>query len=204
MEEYKIISGFENYSISNLGNVMNTQTGKVLKACPDKDGYLHVKLYKDSKSYTKIVHRLVAQAFIPNPNNKPCVDHIDNNKQNNHVTNLRWVTIQENTMNSSLSKRNTSGVKGVSFNKKAEKWTAQILLNGTRKFLGNFDTKEEALEARLNAVEKYFGEYANKCEKELILNIKMSKQTKLKININIDDDEEYKNLEKEFEELVKN
>jgi hypothetical protein len=204
MEEYKIISGFENYSVSNFGNVMNNQTSKVLKGRPDKDGYLQVSLYKDSKPHMKIVHRLVAQAFIPNPNNKPCVDHIDNNKQNNNVNNLRWATVQENTHNKSKHKNNTSGITGVRFRKSSKKWEARLMYNGKENHLGCFETKEKALEARLKAVEKYFGEYANKCEKELIFNIKVPKHTKLKLTINIDDDEEYKNLEKEFEELVKN
>jgi hypothetical protein len=204
MEEYKIISGFENYSVSNFGNVMNNQKGRILKPSKDKDGYLQIKLAKDSKPHMKIVHRLVAQAFIPNPNNKPCVDHIGNDKQNNNVNNLRWATIQENTFNKSKQKNNTSGLTGVRFHKGSKKWEARIRYNGKENYLGYFDTKEEALEARLKAVEKYFGEYANKTEKELILNIKVPKHTKLKLTINIDDDEEYKNLEKEFEELVKN
>lgn len=66
----------------------------------NRDGYKVVALYKNNKSTAKTVHRLVALAFIPNPENKPCVNHIDGNKQNNNIENLEWVTYSENTIHS--------------------------------------------------------------------------------------------------------
>ena len=93
MEIWKQIDN--NYYISNLGNVKSVKRegtkGGLLKPSIKKTGYLSVKLNKD-----KLIHRLVAEHFIPNPHNKPCVDHIDFNKSNNNVTNLRWVTYEEN------------------------------------------------------------------------------------------------------------
>jgi len=69
------------------------------------------------------LHRLISEAFIPNPDNKLCIDHIDNNTLNNNsINNLRWVTTKENAQNAKLSAKNTSGFKGVSFHKKLNKW----------------------------------------------------------------------------------
>ena len=98
-EIYKDISGYEGkYAVSNLGNVMsmnylNTKKPRVMSPVKHHLGYLFVHL-----GYNKIrmVHPLVAEAFIPNPENKKFVNHIDGNKQNNKVTNLEWVTSKEN------------------------------------------------------------------------------------------------------------
>ena len=88
METYKIIEGFENYSVSDHGNVKNNKTGRQLKPGKQKLGYEHVILTNDDHSSSnKKVHRLVACAFLENPNNKCLVDHIDNNPSNNAVVN---------------------------------------------------------------------------------------------------------------------
>lgn len=97
-EEWKIIKDFPKYSISNLGRIKNSETGKDLK--PFKIGtkneqYYAVDFYPYHKKNIRI-HRLVAQAFIPNPDNKPEVNHIDGNHFNNAVNNLEWVTGSEN------------------------------------------------------------------------------------------------------------
>jgi len=98
-EEWKDISDYENYEVSNLGNVRNKKTGRVLKSY-NKGGYAVVGL---SKTKGKIfqVHRLVCQAFIPNLENKPQVNHIDKNGLNNNVTNLEWNSVLENNIHRS-------------------------------------------------------------------------------------------------------
>ena len=94
-EERRPIKDFENYEISSLGQVHNTKTGRMLKLTT-KGGYMFTGLSEKCKGKTISVHRLVALAFIENPENKPCVDHIDNDKSNNNVNNLRWATLSEN------------------------------------------------------------------------------------------------------------
>ena len=98
MEEiWREIDGYESYMVSNMGNVMNITTGKVLKSHNNGRGYLHVMLYdKNHKGRTIMVHRLVAKAFIPNPENLPQINHIDECKTNNCVENLEWITSEDN------------------------------------------------------------------------------------------------------------
>lgn len=84
------------YRVDKIGNVYGLN-GRKLKPAKDKKGYLRVGLTINGKLCTKKVHRLVAEAFIPNPDNKPCVNHINGNKDNNFVYNLEWVTYKENT-----------------------------------------------------------------------------------------------------------
>lgn len=120
MEEvWKEIPGFEGYyEASTLGNIrsvdriLNCVWGKVYPAKGKqksisryKSGYLYVNLYKDHKTYKFQVHRLVAFTFIPNPDNKPCIDHIDGDRTNNKVDNLRWCTHKENANNPITVKR---------------------------------------------------------------------------------------------------
>ena len=107
IEEWKDIEGYTDYMVSNLGRVKSlnyrkTDKEQVLKNKIDKDGYLLVNLYKNGKSKTFKIHRLVAQAFIPNSDNKPFIDHINTNRSDNRVENLRWVTHKEN-MNNDLT-----------------------------------------------------------------------------------------------------
>lgn len=99
-EIWKDIEGYEGlYQISNLGRVKSFKRyseGKILKARKVTKGYLQVTLLKNGKGKNKKVHRLVAQAFIMNPNNCPQVNHINGNKTDNTVQNLEWVTNKEN------------------------------------------------------------------------------------------------------------
>lgn len=88
------------YQISSLGRVKSLKYRQERLMKPNNcDGYLSVDLLKEGKRKHLKVHRLVAQAFIPNPDNKPCIDHIDTNPSNNSVSNLRWASYSENNEN---------------------------------------------------------------------------------------------------------
>lgn len=101
-EIFKDIEGYENYQISNLGNVKSlgndkTRKEKILKPAKNiKNNYLYVVLHKEGKQKNYLVHRLVAQAFIENPNNLPEVNHRDEDKANNNVSNLEFCDRQYN------------------------------------------------------------------------------------------------------------
>lgn len=93
------------------------------------------------------------------------MDHINNNRLNNNVCNLGWATRSENNFNNSISKRNTSGIKGVSYDKRDKKWRAKIQINGKEKHLGYYNSLEEAKTVRQQKAKELFGEYLNSCEK---------------------------------------
>lgn len=108
MEIWRDIEGYEGlYQVSNFGNVKSLQFGpknhpgihsqpRTLRIAKSSTGYTHVQLYKEGKSSTILVHKLVAKAFVPNPLAKPEVNHIDANRANNKAENLEWVTHKEN------------------------------------------------------------------------------------------------------------
>ena len=100
MESWKIIEG-TTYKISDLGRIQNSK-GKILSPYKNKFGYLNIDLFVNGKKWKCKVHRLVAIAFIPNPNDLPMVNHRDENKSNNDVTNLEWC---DNSYNLSYGSR---------------------------------------------------------------------------------------------------
>ena len=97
MKIWKPINGFEWYQVSDSGDVINTVRNLPLKQHKDKDGYKRVILRRHGEQKNFFVHRLVAEAFIPNPDNLPCVNHKDENKANNRAENLEWCSVQYNT-----------------------------------------------------------------------------------------------------------
>ena len=97
MEEvWKSIFDYPNYQVSNLGRIRSLKRYKILKQFNRPLGYKGIHLNKFGKAKTFAVHRLVAEAFIPNPNKYPCVNHKDENPSNNCVSNLEWCTYQYN------------------------------------------------------------------------------------------------------------
>ena len=92
------IKGYEQYAVTSCGKVWSYKSNKFLKPHKDKKGYYRVNLSINGKLKNALIHRLVAIAYIPNPCNKPQVNHIDGNKTNNSLKNLEWNTPRENVM----------------------------------------------------------------------------------------------------------
>ncbi len=92
IEQWRLIDGYDNYEISSHGRVRKNQTSRIMKLIDRNDGYIEVGLFKDKKKKTHRVHRLVGFAFLEKKNEDIEVDHIDHNRSNNMITNLRWTT----------------------------------------------------------------------------------------------------------------
>ena len=160
-EYFRAVSVFTNYEVSSVGRVRNSKTGRVLKPSDNNWGYLQVVLRKNCATKTFKVHRLVAETFIENPLSKRCVDHIDGNKRNNTIENLRWASDSENQMNAIKKQRNASSThKGVSFHKASNKWVAYVQVGKARKHLGDFTDERDAAEAYNAAAIEHYGVFA--------------------------------------------
>ena len=105
VETFVEIEGFEKYEVSNLGRVRNIKSGRILKPHLNHNGYLKHHLYKHNKLKELFLHRIIAIAFIDNPEEKPQVNHIDENKLNNDLSNLEWCTVRENLIHGTRTKR---------------------------------------------------------------------------------------------------
>ena len=154
MEEYRDIPDFPNYQVSNLGNVKNKKTNKILKAraLKKKGDYVcyDVCLYNDSRrlGFHKKIHRLVAEAFIsnPNPNMFKIIDHIDRNPANNKVDNLRWVDYSINAINSKTRNDNELGERNICII--FDKYYVIIERDKKQVFYNSYDTLDDAIKAR--------------------------------------------------------
>ena len=156
-EEWKDINGYNgDYKISNYCRIKSFKQsktdGKFIK--PNKHGVITLLLENKPKYFFQ--HRLCADHFISNPDNLPIVDHIDGNIFNNHVDNLRWVSHQQNTLNSKIAKHNTSGYKGVSYQKPDKLWVASWYEKIGKRKTKSFKSKEDAIEHRKKMVGKYY------------------------------------------------
>jgi len=138
------IEGYPNYLIYDDGRVYSKRKGIFLCGKLSDSGYYSYRLCDRGREKTYKAHRLVAQHYIPNPENKPQVDHIDRNRTNNHVSNLRWVTQQENMENKGDYKNNKSGHKNISHRKRGNRWTFKYTKRDLQIYR-EFNNKTDAL-----------------------------------------------------------
>ena len=168
-EIWKDVVGFEGrYQVSDLGNVRSIQTnhGKyqerpmLARTRSDTCLYQYVHFWLKDKLHTEALHRVVAKAFVPNPENKPMVNHLDGNKLNNRADNLEWATCSENhkhAFDTGLRNANhvaerqrgeksgiTSNFHNVSWDSTRQKWKATLKDKGKMIFQKRFDCEIEA------------------------------------------------------------
>ena len=139
----KDIPGFNDYMVDTEGNVWSKRRKIFLKNRIGTGGYVEYSLFVNRVRRTMRGHRLVAMTWIPNPENKPEVDHIDRNRSNNNLCNLRWATHSENQNNRSIPVNNKTGIMNISYRKDG-RWIYTKVFQGKRTYKGFF-TKEEAI-----------------------------------------------------------
>lgn len=166
MEEIWVdIKGYEGfYQVSNQGRVkslerrvknnnndeMRTIKERILKIHIDKKGYYRVDLCKNGNKKQYLVHRLVAIAFIPNPDNLPQIDHIDTNRLNNVWTNLKWCTNKENSNNELTRKHMSESQKGKQLSDNTKKKISKAFKGESHPFYGKHHTEEAKQKMRVS------------------------------------------------------
>jgi len=156
-DQGEFIEGYDNYLLFANGNILNCKYNRWLDGCKRKDGYIEFSLTKNNKQKKKLLHKLIAKSFIPNPENKKFVDHINRVKDDNRIYNLRWVTSTENNKNT--SKQISVLFRGVHLGKKQNYWISKYIdTEGKRKSksfsinkYGNKQALKLAVEARYQA-----------------------------------------------------
>lgn len=147
-EEWRAVKNYEGlYEVSNTGKIKTlnyNRTGKerLLKQQSNYKGYKIIMLRKDNKVKKFKVHRLVAEAFIPNPENKPCVDHINTIRDDNRVENLRWVTHKENQNNELTKEKMSESHKGEKLSKETKEKMSESHKNENHPMYGKHHSEE--------------------------------------------------------------
>ena len=139
------VEGYKNYLIYEDGKVYNQKYKRYLKPSCNNCGYLNVILSKDGKKKNHKIHRLVGLHYIPNPDNKICVDHINRDRTDNRLENLRWATHSENTQNTGVYKNNKLGIKNICYNKQKNIYQYEKMIRG-EKHKKDFATLEKVVE----------------------------------------------------------
>ena len=155
MDYFVLPYPYEKYSINELGEVINNKKQKKLAVWINKHGYKYFTLRnsKFNKKRNIAQHRLLGKIFIDNPKNLPCIDHIDRNKKNNDLDNLRWVSYQMNSLNK--ENKNPLG-RGITKSKSGKKYCVNLFRDGVKKWIGSYDTHAEAKQAYTKAVEDWY------------------------------------------------
>ena len=143
------IEGYENYLIYEDGRVFSKYKNKFLNPSINSCGYYRIDLLENGKRKTFKIHRLIAFHFIPNPENKSEIDHINRDRTDNRIENLRWVSHSENQQNQGIKKNNKTGIKNIFYDKSRDRWIFKKRINNNTTWKW-FKTKEEAIEFKNN------------------------------------------------------
>jgi len=138
---------YYDYDVYTDGRIWSNKSNRFLVPHKTRYVYLEVSLMINKKHISIYVHKLMGIVFLANFKNLPEIDHKDRNKLNNSLFNLHWVTKSENQHNTGIMSNNTSGVKGVSYEKKVDRWRGSLSINNER-YVKRFKTKEEAISYR--------------------------------------------------------
>ena len=153
---YKYIDGYENYIIYEDGKIYNQNTKKFLKGYSRVDGYINTCLHKDGKPKFMSLHRLIALSFIPNPHNKPFIDHINRIRDDNRIENLRWATSKQNNQNRINNTDELYICKRINKTcKQGFDWRFQLTIDGKTKCIKSSIDKQKVIKCRddyLNSV----------------------------------------------------
>ena len=139
------IKGFEKYQITDDGRVWSKKTNRWLKSYIGTNGYFMVCLCVNGRGKHLLLHRLIADTFIPNPENKPCIDHINGNRLDNSIENLRWCTYTENNTNPIYISRKT----GVKRSDESRRKMSLAKIGKASPMRGKHHTEEAKLKNRL-------------------------------------------------------
>jgi len=174
VEEWRDIQGWEGfYRISNLGRVMSVERvistaqgpravpQRIMVQEPNTRGYLKVNLHRDGRQKTFETHRMVAKAFLQNPQGLCEVDHINRIRSDNRLSNLRWANRRVNVINRTAPDNKSTGMMGIRFKAGNNRWSARITFFKKEMYLGTFDTLEEAILARERAVDEMHTAYVS-------------------------------------------
>lgn len=171
MEIWKDIEEWEGYyQVSNLGNVKSLKRQvtlirgsskyqlrvkeRIMKPGLLKGGYLRVNLSKDQTESKKLVHCLVAVAFVANPNNLPEVNHKDHDPSNNNDWNLEWTTTRENSTHKFFNKKKSSRYPNVSWCKLTSSWAVHLQIKGKQTHFGLYQSEEAAYKKVLSVLKE--------------------------------------------------
>lgn len=143
---YYITEDLKIFSVARKG----TSGKEIIPKMNIENGYLRVSLSKNNYRKRVMLHRIIAENFIPNHNNYTTVDHINGNKLDNRIENLRWCSQAQNSRfdNHKLRTNNTSGFRGISFDKRCNKYQTEVNVAGKQIYVGKFDTLEMAIQER--------------------------------------------------------
>jgi hypothetical protein len=160
MQETRTIEGFERYTVSRYGDVFSKGVRRINQRPINHYGHLAVHLYKGGVRVSRLVHRLVAEAFLQKPDGLDFIDHIDGDPSNNRLENLRWVNPRMNACNQTkLTRKNKTGIQGVSENDThfISFWVDDERRVRRRVFKKtNPDALAQAIQARQQAVNQFY------------------------------------------------